>query len=136
MGHKGFTVNASIHLWILFILTFHSSRGDMSYSIPEEMRRGSVIGNIAKDLGLDVKRLSDRKARLDADRTSRGFCDINLSTGDLIVAERIDREELCGSRSIFLYSVFLIAYLFGSGVLGAGREQKCGLSGGFLIKFE
>ncbi|XP_072558062.1 protocadherin gamma-A12-like isoform X31 [Paramormyrops kingsleyae] len=97
MGHKGFTVNASIHLWILFILTFHSSLGDMSYSIPEEMRRGSVIGNIAKDLGLDVKRLSDRKARLDADRTSRGFCDINLSTGDLIVAERIDREELCGS---------------------------------------
>ncbi|XP_072558061.1 protocadherin gamma-A12-like isoform X30 [Paramormyrops kingsleyae] len=98
MGHKGFTVNASIHLWILFILTFHSSRGDMSYSIPEEMRRGSVIGNIAKDLGLDVKRLSDRKARLDADRTSRSFCDINLSTGDLTVAERIDREELCGSR--------------------------------------
>ncbi|XP_048838530.1 protocadherin beta-15-like isoform X6 [Brienomyrus brachyistius] len=98
MGHKGFTVNASIHLWILFILTFHSSRGDMSYSIPEEMRRGSVIGNIAKDLGLDVKRLSDRKARLDADRTSRGFCDINLKTGDLIVAERIDREELCGPR--------------------------------------
>ena len=32
--------------------------GDVSYSFPEEMKRGSVIGNIAKDLGLQVSRLS------------------------------------------------------------------------------
>ncbi|XP_072558075.1 protocadherin gamma-A11-like isoform X44 [Paramormyrops kingsleyae] len=70
----------------------------MSYSIEEEMRRGSVIGNIAKDLGLDVKSLSYRKARLDTDRTSRRSCEINLNTGDLIVAERIDREQICGPR--------------------------------------
>ncbi|XP_072558076.1 protocadherin gamma-A11-like isoform X45 [Paramormyrops kingsleyae] len=70
----------------------------MSYSIEEEMRRGSVIGNIANDLGLDVKSLSDRKARLDTDRTSRRLCEINLNTGELIVAERIDREEICGPR--------------------------------------
>uniref|UniRef100_A0A3B3RIL9 Cadherin domain-containing protein n=1 Tax=Paramormyrops kingsleyae TaxID=1676925 RepID=A0A3B3RIL9_9TELE len=98
MEHKGFTINGSISCWIFFVFTLCTSRGDIGYSIPEEMRRGSVIGNIVKDLGLDVKRLSDRNVRLDADRTSRGYCDINLSTGDLIVAERIDREELCGSR--------------------------------------
>ncbi|XP_048840118.1 protocadherin gamma-B7-like [Brienomyrus brachyistius] len=98
MEHKGFTINASISCWIFFVMTLCTSRGDIGYSIPEEMRRGSVIGNIAKDLGLDVKKLSDRNVRLDADRTSRGFCDINLKTGDLIVAERIDREELCASR--------------------------------------
>uniref|UniRef100_A0A8C2HHR8 Cadherin domain-containing protein n=1 Tax=Cyprinus carpio TaxID=7962 RepID=A0A8C2HHR8_CYPCA len=70
----------------------------ISYSVPEEMKRGSVIGNIAKDLGLDVKRLPSRKARIDAEGNRKRYCDINLNTGELIVAERIDREEICGDR--------------------------------------
>nr|XP_023650004.1 protocadherin gamma-A12-like [Paramormyrops kingsleyae] len=98
MRHKGIKAKNVLCRWVIVIFMFHTSHGDISYSISEETKRGSVIGNIAKDLGLDVKRLSDRKARLDADRTSRSFSDINLSTGDLIVADRIDREELCGPR--------------------------------------
>ncbi|XP_048838529.1 protocadherin beta-16-like isoform X5 [Brienomyrus brachyistius] len=98
MGQNGFMVTTSFSICFFILLMLHTSRGDMSYSIEEEMRRGSVIGNIAKDLGLDVKSLSDRKARLDTDRTSRRLCDMNLSTGGLIVAERIDREEICGPR--------------------------------------
>ncbi|KTF71564.1 hypothetical protein cypCar_00049997, partial [Cyprinus carpio] len=62
------------------------------------MKHGSVIGNIAKDLGLDVKRLPSRKARIDAEGNRKRYCDINLNTGELIVAERIDREEICGDR--------------------------------------
>uniref|UniRef100_A0A4W5RWR0 Cadherin domain-containing protein n=1 Tax=Hucho hucho TaxID=62062 RepID=A0A4W5RWR0_9TELE len=75
-----------------------SVHGDMSYSIPEEMKSGSVIGNIANDLGLDARRFSSRKARLDMDGSRQRYCDINLNTGDLIVAETIDREELCGPK--------------------------------------
>ncbi|RXN25628.1 protocadherin beta-3-like protein [Labeo rohita] len=63
------------------------------------MKRGSVIGNIAKDLGLDVNRLSSRKARIDTEDSRKRYCDINLNTGELIVAERIDREGLCGKKS-------------------------------------
>ncbi|XP_071025864.1 protocadherin gamma-A12-like [Oncorhynchus clarkii lewisi] len=74
------------------------SNGDLSYSIPEEMKHGSVIGNLAKDLGLDAKRLSGRKARLDMDGSRQRYCDINVNTGNLIVAETIDREELCGPK--------------------------------------
>ncbi|XP_042339053.1 protocadherin gamma-C3-like, partial [Plectropomus leopardus] len=59
---------------------------------------GSVIGNIAKDLGLDVGRLSARKARVDMEGNDRQYCGINLRSGDLIVAERIDREEHCGEK--------------------------------------
>ena len=73
--------------------------GDMSYSFPEEMERGSVIGNIAKDLGLDVSKLSARKARIDAEGNNKRYCDINLANGDIIVADRIDREALCGKRA-------------------------------------
>ena len=73
--------------------------GDMSFSFPEEMERGSVVGNIAKDLGLDVSKLSARKARVDAEGNNKRYCDINLADGDLIVADRIDREALCGKRA-------------------------------------
>uniref|UniRef100_A0AAY5KA57 Cadherin domain-containing protein n=1 Tax=Esox lucius TaxID=8010 RepID=A0AAY5KA57_ESOLU len=75
------------------------SNGDVSYSIPEEMKRGSLIGHLIKDIGLDAKRLSVRKARLDMAGIRHRYCDINLNTGDLIVAETIDREELCGPRA-------------------------------------
>ncbi|KTF71488.1 hypothetical protein cypCar_00048323 [Cyprinus carpio] len=54
---------------LFFVLMAHTAYGDVSYSVPEEMKRGSVIGNIAKDLGLDVNRLSSRKARIDTEDT-------------------------------------------------------------------
>uniref|UniRef100_A0A8C1AH09 Cadherin domain-containing protein n=1 Tax=Cyprinus carpio carpio TaxID=630221 RepID=A0A8C1AH09_CYPCA len=79
-------------------LITHAANGDVSYSLPEEMNRGSVIGNIAKDLGLDVNALTSRKARIDAEGNKKRFCDINLRTGEIIVADRIDREVLCKER--------------------------------------
>ncbi|KAM7000123.1 LOW QUALITY PROTEIN: protocadherin gamma-A11-like [Tautogolabrus adspersus] len=63
------------------------------------MKRGSVIGNIAKDLGLESGRLSARKARIDTEDNSVKYCGVNLNTGDLIVQERIDREGLCAKRA-------------------------------------
>ncbi|XP_061106365.1 protocadherin beta-15-like isoform X2 [Conger conger] len=83
---------------VFFILALPPSLADVSYSIPEEMRRGSVIGSIAKDLGLDVKGLSARNARIDTEDDDSHFVDIQRNTGDLIVAGRIDREEFCGTR--------------------------------------
>ncbi|XP_058654478.1 protocadherin gamma-A12-like isoform X6 [Onychostoma macrolepis] len=84
---------------LFFVLMAHTAYGDVSYSLPEEMKRGFVIGNIAKDLGLDVNRLSSRKARIDTEGNRKRYCDINLNTGELIVAERIDREEICGKKA-------------------------------------
>lgn len=85
---------SNCRLVFLCVLMAHSAFGDVSYSIPEEMSLGSVIGNIAKDVGLDAGRLAARRARIDTEDNKR-FCDLNLKTGDLIVKERIDREELC-----------------------------------------
>ncbi|XP_061786128.1 protocadherin beta-16-like [Nerophis lumbriciformis] len=84
-----------------FIFLFlHTINGDVSYSIQEEMKRGSVIGNIAKDLGLDLGQLSAREARIDPEGNNVQHCGINLNTGDLIVHERIDREGLCGKKAL------------------------------------
>uniref|UniRef100_A0A3Q1G6F0 Cadherin domain-containing protein n=1 Tax=Acanthochromis polyacanthus TaxID=80966 RepID=A0A3Q1G6F0_9TELE len=72
------------------------------------MKTQSVIGNIAKDLGLDLRTLSARKARADSEGTRKRYCDINLSTGDLITSERIDRENLCGKKPSCVLKVDLV----------------------------
>ncbi|XP_077957336.1 protocadherin gamma-A11 isoform X4 [Gasterosteus aculeatus] len=83
-----------------FVLLFaRVAYGDLSFSFPEEMKRGSIIGNVAKDLGLDRGALSTRRARIEMDGTEKRYCDINLNNGELIVADRIDREALCGEKA-------------------------------------
>ncbi|XP_042564400.1 protocadherin beta-16-like isoform X37 [Clupea harengus] len=87
-------------LWMAFFITgFRGSHGDLSYSIPEEMKRGAVVGNIAKDLGLNARGLSQRSARIDLNGNRKRFCELNIETGELVISERIDREEICGSKS-------------------------------------
>ncbi|XP_034399772.1 protocadherin beta-15-like [Cyclopterus lumpus] len=83
--------------FVLFFL--HVTYGDMSYNFPEEMKRGAVIGNVAKDLGLDRAAFSNRRARIDTDGTDTRYCDINLNNGELIVGDRMDREGLCGEKA-------------------------------------
>ncbi len=91
MGHNGFALFCGL---AFMFLVLHPVDGDVSYSIPEEMKRASVIGNIAKDLGLDLSRLSARKARIDTEDNSVKYCGVNLKTGELIVQERKEPLEL------------------------------------------
>ncbi|XP_076149206.1 protocadherin gamma-A12-like [Alosa pseudoharengus] len=87
------------YIWLgLFIFIVQRAYGDVSYSIPEELKRGTEIGNVARDVGLDLKRLAARKARIDTEGNSRRYVDINLRTGELTVAERMDREEMCSEK--------------------------------------
>ncbi|XP_058505674.1 protocadherin gamma-A4-like isoform X49 [Solea solea] len=93
----------------VLLLSLRMADGDMSFSFPEDMKRGFVIGNIAKELGLKPAELSNRRPRIDADVTDKRYCDINLSSGDLVVADRIDREELCDEKAscIIKYELLL-----------------------------
>ncbi|XP_043982229.1 protocadherin beta-16-like isoform X20 [Gambusia affinis] len=70
-------------------------RGQVSYSVPEEMKSGSVIGKIAHDLGLGVDRLKSGKARVYTGNTEE-YVELNRERGVLNVKQRIDRETLCG----------------------------------------
>ncbi|XP_044883873.1 protocadherin beta-16-like isoform X7 [Mauremys mutica] len=65
------------------------------YSVPEEKKSGSLVANIAKDLKLDVGKLSGRSARL-VSKSSKQYFELNTRSGDVIIKEKIDREDLCG----------------------------------------
>ncbi|XP_056625248.1 protocadherin gamma-A11-like isoform X7 [Triplophysa dalaica] len=98
MGSQSLWYDGPMLGFLFFMIMAHTAHGDVRYSIPEEMKRGSVIGSIAKELGLDVNRLSSRKARIDTEGNIKRYCDLNLNNGDLTVADRIDREALCKER--------------------------------------
>ncbi|XP_068129833.1 protocadherin gamma-B1-like [Hyperolius riggenbachi] len=76
----------------------HSVSGQIHYSIVEEMRKDSIVANIAKDLGLDIKQLSSRKLKI-VSRVSEKYFYVNLDNGNLYVKDRIDRETLCGAEA-------------------------------------
>ncbi|XP_019221674.1 protocadherin gamma-A11 isoform X40 [Oreochromis niloticus] len=105
---KRFPAVDPIFCFACFIVTLQLAYGDLSYSFPEEMKRDSVIGNIAKDLGFDLMTLFSRKARVDFEGTRKSYCNINLRTGDLITSERIDRESLCAKKPSCVVQVDLV----------------------------
>ncbi|XP_029298051.1 LOW QUALITY PROTEIN: protocadherin gamma-B7-like [Cottoperca gobio] len=77
------------------------------YSIPEELKQGSVVGNLAKDLGLVVSELYRRKLRITSEAGKQYF-NVDLGKGELVVIDRIDREELCGQRPSCLLPLELV----------------------------
>ncbi|KAL2077305.1 hypothetical protein ACEWY4_026809 [Coilia grayii] len=90
------TVVWQVLLVALFVVS--SLHGQVSYSIPEEMSKGSVVGNIAQDLGLDLKRLKAGKARIYTEDSTQ-YIELNKDRGLLLIREGIDREALCGKRT-------------------------------------
>ncbi|XP_043840836.1 protocadherin beta-16-like [Dromiciops gliroides] len=65
------------------------------FSVEEEMEVGSFVANVAKTLGLEVRELSGRGPRV-LSEDNRQYLQLNLETGDLLLREKLDREDLCG----------------------------------------
>ncbi|XP_018554916.1 protocadherin alpha-2 isoform X14 [Lates calcarifer] len=85
------------HIWIhivVFLCLCDWSASQLSYSVSEEVNKGTVVGNIVKDLNLNVHELEARDLRI-VSSYSKKYFDVNFRTGNLFVDERIDREELC-----------------------------------------
>ncbi|XP_028594031.2 protocadherin beta-16-like isoform X1 [Podarcis muralis] len=67
------------------------------YLVPEEEKRGSLVANVLKDLRVDAKELSARKARL-VSKSSKQYFQLDPHSGDVTVKDKIDRESLCGQN--------------------------------------
>ncbi|XP_076148877.1 protocadherin beta-16-like [Alosa pseudoharengus] len=87
-----------VSVFLLVFSTLASVLAVTHYSVPEEMEEGSVVANLATDLGLDVKTLSKRKMRLDI-IANKKYLDVNKETGELYILERMDREYLCSMKT-------------------------------------
>ncbi|XP_069812717.1 protocadherin gamma-B2-like [Dendropsophus ebraccatus] len=88
------TIIWQVLLLCLLSFGFREVLGQLQYSIAEELKKGSVVGNVAKDLGFNVKDLVFRKFQIVSHDTKQYF-KIHMENGDLIVSDRIDRETLC-----------------------------------------
>ncbi|NXU93288.1 PCDB4 protein, partial [Xiphorhynchus elegans] len=73
----------------------HARSEPIRYSVAEEADSGSLLGNLAQDAGLTPAQLSARRARLLSEDGRQHFR-LDRATGRLLVADRLDREELCG----------------------------------------
>ncbi|XP_027709616.1 protocadherin beta-2-like [Vombatus ursinus] len=84
---------------VLFFLVLLGVSGVASepqqFSVVEEMERGSFVASVAKVLGLEVGELSNRGARV-IFKGNKDYLQLHPKTGDLILREKLDREELCG----------------------------------------
>lgn len=93
--------------WILLCWVFSFwglISGQIRYLIPEELQLGAFVGNIAVDLGLDVKELKIRSFRIVPGPTKQ-FFDVNKNNGNLFVKEKIDREQICGPSAVCALSL-------------------------------
>ncbi|XP_041049032.1 protocadherin beta-15-like [Carcharodon carcharias] len=84
--------------FIFLLCIWENVSGQIRYSIPEELEHGAFVGNVARDLGLDVNELANRNLRLMSEANERYF-KVNLANGELRVNAKIDREKLCGQNA-------------------------------------
>ncbi|XP_073505825.1 protocadherin gamma-B2-like isoform X49 [Phyllobates terribilis] len=91
-----------VAFFLLLLILAHTA-AQLHYSIPEELKQGSTIGNIANDLGLKTKELQLRNFHIFS-RGNTQYFNINIDNGELYVAEKIDREVLCGTKQNCLIS--------------------------------
>ncbi|XP_076993360.1 protocadherin gamma-A2-like [Tamandua tetradactyla] len=85
-------------LCLLVAALWGAGAGQMRYSVPEETDKGSFVGDIAKDLGLEPPALAERGVRI-VSRGRKQLFALNPRGGSLVTAGRIDREELCAQSA-------------------------------------
>uniref|UniRef100_A0A3B4WG53 Protocadherin 2 alpha a 15 n=1 Tax=Seriola lalandi dorsalis TaxID=1841481 RepID=A0A3B4WG53_SERLL len=79
---------------VLLVTFWNEASAQIRYSISEEVKEGSIVGHIAKDLGIDKATLKDREYRIVGSSTEPLF-HLNKDDGILYVNRKVDREEIC-----------------------------------------
>ncbi|XP_065591091.1 protocadherin gamma-A2-like [Cyrtonyx montezumae] len=81
-------------LCCVLVAAWEAAWGQLRYSVPEELPKGSFVGDVAKDLALEMAALRARGARVVSQGRTQYFA-LNANSGHLVMAERIDREQMC-----------------------------------------
>ncbi|KAL1773512.1 protocadherin beta-8-like [Sigmodon hispidus] len=84
-----------LFFFFLLRLSLASARELKRYSVVEEREGRSFITNLVNDLGLGPLELSKRGAKV-ISKGNKLHLQLDQETGDLLLTEKVDREELCG----------------------------------------
>ncbi|XP_044136963.1 protocadherin gamma-C5-like [Bufo gargarizans] len=82
---------------LFFVSILKLASAQLRYSLLEESEPGTLVGNVAKDLGLNTAGIPERALRLGSEQSQQYFA-LNLETGAIVVRSRIDREKICGTN--------------------------------------
>ncbi|XP_043839484.1 protocadherin alpha-C2-like isoform X1 [Dromiciops gliroides] len=98
-------------LLLLAMLLSGPEASPLRYSVPEEQEPGSLVGNLASALGLELRRLGPGCLRINhLGAPSPRYLELDLTTGKLFVNERMDREALCEQRPRCLLHLEVLAH--------------------------
>ncbi|XP_070426664.1 protocadherin gamma-A5 isoform X1 [Equus przewalskii] len=100
---RGWVCRELLPLFVLLGTLWGAGAGQIRYSVPEELDKGSFVGNIAKDLGLEPRQLAEHGVRIVSRGRTKLFA-LNPGSGSLVTSDRIDREELCAQSARCLVS--------------------------------
>uniref|UniRef100_A0A8C7HD52 Protocadherin 2 alpha b 9 n=1 Tax=Oncorhynchus kisutch TaxID=8019 RepID=A0A8C7HD52_ONCKI len=93
-----------VAIMVALVLFWSGASAQIRYSTSEELKEGTVVGNVAKDLGIDLNTLKERGFRIVSGSTEPLF-QVNRNDGILYVNRKIDREEVCERRSVCLINL-------------------------------
>ncbi|XP_053735591.1 protocadherin alpha-3-like [Synchiropus splendidus] len=105
MGVFGFSL--SFFLLAALFLDGKRALAELRYSVPEEVKESTIVGNVAKDLGLDISSLVARRFRV-VSESEDAFFEVNPHNGELYVRKRIDRDGFCQGRESCLIELKII----------------------------
>ncbi|XP_058142002.1 protocadherin gamma-B3 isoform X13 [Dasypus novemcinctus] len=103
---RGWAGQRQVQFPFLLSLLCSALSEQIRYTIPEELARGSLVGTLAKDLGLNMRDLPTRNLRVSAEKQ---FFTVSAENGDLLVGDRIDREQICGKKSTCVMEFEMVA---------------------------
>ncbi|XP_012861711.2 protocadherin beta-4 isoform X1 [Echinops telfairi] len=100
--------NRQVIIFVLMLFLSQARSEPYRYSVLEETEKGSVIAHLGKDLSLGTGELAARSARVVCD-DDKQHLQLDRQTGDLLLREKLDREELCGliEPCVLYFQVFL-----------------------------
>ncbi|KAI5942020.1 Protocadherin beta-5 [Manis javanica] len=80
---------------IILLLLWEAGGATINYSILEEWESGSFVANLARDLRLGLGELAARGALI-LSKGNKQHLQLEQKSGNLLLKEKLDREELCG----------------------------------------
>ncbi|XP_052344193.1 protocadherin alpha-8-like isoform X3 [Oncorhynchus keta] len=94
----------SVTYMVALVLFWSGASAQIRYSISEELKEGTVVGNIAKDLGIDLSTLKERGLRI-VSGSNEPLFQLNQNDGILYVTRKIDREGVCDRITVCLINL-------------------------------